>query len=127
MSVHINTKTKTEEYIMDLVDHTLISKNGKPQYVVVPYADYLVLIKSKTPRIPIDGSTPHEVLKLEVENNWSGIRAWREYLGFTQTEMARCLSISQSAYSKMESPNANLRKTTKMRIAKALGITLEQL
>ena len=112
---------------MDVTNHTLVSKNGKPEYVVLPYADYLQLTRGKEPRIPIDGSTPHEVVKLEVDNGWSGIRAWREYLGLTQTEVAQRLNIAQPTYAQMEAPDAKPRKATKIRIAQALGISLEQL
>ncbi|MFA6901614.1 MAG: helix-turn-helix transcriptional regulator [Gallionellaceae bacterium] len=54
------------------------------------------------------------------------IRAWREHLGLTQTEVARCLGISQSAYAQQEAKEA-VRKVTRGKIAQALGIAPEQL
>lgn len=55
------------------------------------------------------------------------VRAWREYKGISQAEMANRMKITQAAYSQMEKPKARLRKTTLARIAAALGVDIEQL
>ena len=47
-------------------------------------------------------------------------------LGFTQTEVARRLGISQSAYAQQEAKEP-VRKATREKIAQALGIAAEQL
>ncbi len=52
--------------------------------------------------------------------------AWREYLGLTQAEVATRLGISQSAHAQQES-SEKLRKSTREKIAAALGITDTQL
>jgi DNA-binding XRE family transcriptional regulator len=54
------------------------------------------------------------------------IRAWREHLGLTQTEVARRLGISQSAYAQQEAKEP-VRKATREKIAQALGIAPAQL
>lgn len=59
-------------------------------------------------------------------NGWSIIRAWREYLGITQTEMADRLGIRQPTYVGMEAPDARPRKSTRARIADALGVHFDQ-
>ncbi|MFJ3464253.1 hypothetical protein [Achromobacter spanius] len=65
----------------------IVEANGKPAFVVLPYAEYLELTHAHNApirplaRIPADGSIPHEVVLLMVQNNWSVIRAWLEYLG----------------------------------------------
>lgn len=113
--------------------HTILKANGKPTFVVLPYLEYLELTKAKAghaavnPRIPEDGSTPHEVVELMVRNDWSIIRAWREYLGVTQTEMADRLEIRQPSYAKMEATDARPKKATRLRIAQALGLQLEHI
>lgn len=109
--------------------HTILESNGKPAFVVVPYEDYLKLTGEERPagRIPADGTTPHEVMRLHVKNDWSMIRAWREHLGLTQTEMAKRLEIRQPSYAAMEAPDARPKKVTRERIAAAMGISLEQL
>lgn len=105
---------------------TFIESDGKPAFVVLPYAEYMALTTrcrpSNDPRIPKDGTIPHEVIEMMVANDWSIIRAWREYLDVTQTEMAARLEIRQPTYRAMEAVDAAPKRTTKQRIAKALGL-----
>ncbi|WP_181792252.1 helix-turn-helix domain-containing protein [Oligella urethralis] len=55
-----------------------------------------------------------EVVNLKVDNGWSGIRAWGEYLGLTQAEVAQRLNIERPTYAQMEAPDAKPRKATKI-------------
>lgn len=89
--------------------------DGKPAYVVIPYADYVGTHQQSD-------YLPHEVVSLMVENSWTAPRAWREHLGLTQQEIADRLGISQSAYAQQES-GKKLRKASREKIAAALGIT----
>nr|WP_236872379.1 helix-turn-helix transcriptional regulator [Burkholderia territorii] len=68
---------------------------------------------------------PHEVVSATVDGA-TLLRAWREYLGLTQAEVATRLGISQSAYAQQEG-SEKLRKSTREKIAAALGITDAQL
>jgi transcriptional regulator with XRE-family HTH domain len=68
----------------------------------------------------------HDVVSLMVDNEWSPVRAWREYLNLTQTDVAQHLGISQSAYAQQESSD-KLRKTSREKIAAALGINAKLL
>ena len=109
---------------------TILETDGKPTFVVLPYEEYLELIDGKPAtktRIPGDDSVPHEVVRMQVKNDWSLIRAWREYLGITQTEMASRLDIRQPSYAAMEAVDARPKKITQERIAAALGVSLEQI
>jgi len=108
---------------------TILEANGIPAFVVLPYDEYIKLAGGQvvSGRIPSDGTTPHEVMRLAVKNDWSMIRAWREHLSLTQTEMARRLEIRQPSYAALEAPGAKPRKATRQRLAAAMGITLEQL
>jgi len=92
---------------------------GQPAFVVIPYADYIA--SRDTDRALI----PHDVISRTVDGA-TPIRAWREYLGLTQADLAQRLGISQSAYAQQEN-STRLRKNTREKIAKALGITGEQL
>ena len=94
--------------------------DGKPAFVVIPYAEYVQKHREEI------GLIPHDVVSRTVDGA-SPVRAWREHLNLTQAEMATRLGISQPAYSEQESGQLRLRKTTKEKIAAALGITLEQL
>ncbi|KUY96185.1 MULTISPECIES: helix-turn-helix domain-containing protein [unclassified Burkholderia] len=93
--------------------------DGAPAFVVIPYADYMAqheeerdLISHAVASATVDGATP--------------LRAWREYLKLTQAEVAARLDVSQSAYAQQERTE-KLRKSTREKIAAALGITAAQL
>ena len=103
-----------------------IMKDGKPAFVVIPYAEYIRLFP-QAKRIPAGDAVPHEVVSLMVDNDWSIIRAWREYLGFTQIEVAEKAGISQAALSQMETAGKRLRKATREKLAAAMGISAGQL
>ncbi|MDO5680434.1 MAG: helix-turn-helix transcriptional regulator [Pelistega sp.] len=112
---------------MNLKQHTILKTDGKPAFVILPYDDYLVLCNKKQTRIPVDGTIPHEVISLQVNNDWSIIRAWREYLGITQIEMAQRLKVRQPTYANIEARHAKPRRATIERVAEALNISIEQL
>lgn len=76
--------------------------------------------------INLQNAIPSEVVSLIFDNGFTPARAWREYLQLTQEECARKLRISQAAYSQLETSN-NPRKTTRNKLATALGINPEQL
>lgn len=109
---------------------TILEHGGEPTFVILPYAEYLALtgkgLKQEKlaadPRIPADGSIPHEVASRVLEDGLSVVRAWREYLGLTQAEMAARLNVRQPTYAGMEAPDAKPRKSTRARIAAALGV-----
>ena len=93
---------------------------GKPAFAVIPYAEYLALSTKRAPTIP------NAVVGKVINKDMTPIRAWREHIGLTQSEVARRLGISQSAYAQQEAKE-NLRKATREKIAAALGIAPEQL
>lgn len=103
-----------------------IFQNGKPAFAVVPYAAYLRLLETGR-RIPGGEAVPHEVVRLHLIDGLSLRRAWREYLGLTQAEVAARLGTTQPALSQLESPTARPRRATLARLAKALGLRIEQL
>jgi DNA-binding XRE family transcriptional regulator len=103
-----------------------IMQDGKPAFVVIPYAEYIRLFPAAK-RIPAGDSVPHEVVSLMIDNDWPIIRAWREHLGLTQLEVAERAGISQAALSQMETSGKRLRKTTREKLAAALGVTIGQL
>ena len=93
---------------------------GKLAFAVIPYSEYLILSGQHAPTIP------NAVVNKVINKDMSPIRAWREHLGLTQTEVARRLGISQSAYAQQEAKEP-VRKATRDKMAKALGIVPEQL
>lgn len=97
----------------------------KPAFVVIPYADYVRA--QQTPQVEQDdASIPHEVVQLMVLQDMTPVRAWREYLGLTQADVAARIGITQSAYAQQEAAPKN-RKATREKIAAAMGISAGQL
>lgn len=111
-----------------------IYQGGVPAFVVIPFADFArehpieaAQITPKTPRIPKGDYIPHEVVGLHIQDGIPLVRAWREYLGLTQAEVAERAGITQAALSQMESGEAKLRKATREKLARAMGLNPEQL
>lgn len=124
-------------------NHQIVTHNGIPVAAVVPYAEYLTLFDgkpddtSKQEHVPTDAEIeaarndtypiPHEVMGFIIKKKMTPIRAWREHLGLTQAEVAARMTISQSAYARMERGQATPRIATLKGIAKAMGIHYSQL
>ncbi len=122
-------------------NHQIVTHNGAPVAVVIPYEEYLALVgieeaedredtlsDADLEAVRSDPRTiPDEVLGMMVKNKLSPIRAWREHLGMTQEEVARAMKVSQPVYARMESGKAASRIATLRRIAEALGIDAAQL
>ena len=53
------------------------------------------------------------------------LRWAREDAGLTQAQLAKRMGVSQQAYAKLESPDANFTMETLARAAKALGLRVE--
>lgn len=104
----------------------IITQNGRPAFVVMPYEEYLRAFP-ENPWVPEGDSIPHEVVGMTIKKGYSLIRAWREYLGLTQNEVAERMGITQAALSQMESGEKKLRKETIAKLAAALKLKPEQL
>lgn len=87
---------------------------------MIPYADYLSQYARASDRIP------SPIVRRVLADDVPPLRAWREHLGLTQADVAARLGISQPAYAQQEN-STRLRKTSRERIAAALGITGAQL
>jgi transcriptional regulator with XRE-family HTH domain len=65
-------------------------------------------------------------MRRHIERGVSSARAWREYLGLSQEEVAGRMGISQAALSQIENAKRPRRETLE-RLSAALGITLDQI
>ena len=100
---------------------TILGVNGKPEFVVIPYADFIKLPGTFRP-----GMIPNTVVGRRIMDEVSMLQAWREYLMLTQAEIAERMCITQAGYAQIEAAKRP-RKATLQKAAEALGITLEQL
>jgi len=105
-----------------LIDVQIIEKDGKPAFAVIPYEEYLRL----RPKDEVE-TIPHEVVGLVIKKRMNLVKAWRTHLRLTQREVAKRVGISQAALSQMEKSANELRTTTLEKLARALGISAEQL
>ena len=102
----------------------IISQDGKPIFVVLPYGDYLAL---KAQRLVADVPLPQEVVALCIQHGLSLLAAWRTIKGLSQVELALRIGISQPAVAQMEKGGVKLQKRTRMKAAAALELRPEQL
>ena len=105
-----------------LTDVQIIKKDGKPAFAVIPYEEYMKLLPQDE-----DATFPHEVVALVIKKGINLAKAWRTHLGLTQREVAKRAGISQAALSQMEKSTNELRTATLEKLARAMGISTEQL
>ena len=117
----MNTPTDQPLAKPQIAYQTIKDAVGAIQYVIVPYEDFLRLQRKE------EAWVPNEVVERVIISKTTPIRAWREHLGLTQTQVAEKMAISQAALTQLEAADARPRKSTLRRVAQALGIQLEQL
>jgi DNA-binding XRE family transcriptional regulator len=108
------------------IDPQIIKLNGKPAFAVIPWNEYQKLLNNQIESNESDVWFPNEVVKANVRGD-SLIKAWREYLNLTQAELASKAGMKQSALARLETNTANPRKSTLLKLAEAMGITVDQL
>ena len=108
-----------------LIQPQIIMQDGKPAFAVIPWGEYQKLIRNNPDET--DVWIPHEVVKANVVNGVSMIRAWRDYLGLTQKELAKRAGMTQPALARLEKSDSKPRIGTLRKISAAMEINLEQL
>jgi DNA-binding XRE family transcriptional regulator len=103
----------------------IIEQGGKPAFAVIPWDEYQTLVEGVGPD-ESDVWFPNEVVKANVRGD-SLVKAWREYLALTQAELAAKAGIKQPALARIEKPDVNPRKSSLIKLADAMGLTVEQL
>lgn len=113
-------------------------RQGRPQYVVLPVADYRRLIADaddETVWEPIpyesdqydDETVPSEVVDIMLDKDVSIAAAWRIYRGMNQNEAAQQLGISQSALSQIEKKGNRPQEKTLEQLAALYDCEIAQL
>ncbi|MBA4502303.1 helix-turn-helix domain-containing protein [Marinobacterium marinum] len=106
---------------MPCPDVQVIKQAGQPAFAVIPYDEYLVLLRANQRHLPA------RVVEMQTEGGLSRIAAWRSYRGMSQSELAERLGITQSSVARLERVDVTPRQRTLERVAIALGCTVEQL
>lgn len=76
--------------------------------------------------MPDSTTIPHEVIKANVRGD-TMVKAWREYLGMTQEELAVKAVMLVSEIAELEKPDSNPHSTILKKLAAAMSIDVEQL
>ena len=115
----------------------IIKREGKPEWAVIPYKEYLRLVEEAEMLQDIrdydlakeaieqgEELIPSEVTYAILDGK-NPIRVWREYGGLTQKQLAEAAGISKPYLSQIET--GRRAGTTKVlaAIAKVLDVTLE--
>ena len=102
-----------------LTETQIIEHQGVPMFAVVPYQEYLQLTGKH--------NIPHEIVSRVVQEGISLIKAWREHLGFTQTQVADKMGIKQATVARMEKVISKPHQATLESLAEAMNLHVEQL
>jgi DNA-binding XRE family transcriptional regulator len=117
-----------------------INRDGKPEYVVLPWAEYQALLAAAEDAI--DGAlldvfreklasgdeemVPSAVVDALLEGA-SPVKGWREYRGLTQDALATQAGISKAYLCQIETGKRKGAIKTLRAIATALGLTVDDL
>ena len=118
----------------------IIEKDGKPEYAVIPYAEYLRLLQAledkadaaavaefqEAYRAGREFLVPADILRRELEGE-SPIKLWREHRSLTQQELAEKTGMSKPYISQLESGKRQGTVETLVAIARALDVPLDVL
>lgn len=118
----------------------IIEKNGKPEYAVIPYPDYVRLLEALEDKADSQSIAefhenytagrevliPAEIVRRELEGE-SPVKLWREHRGLTQQQLADAAGISKPFLSQIESGKRKGTIETLSAIARSLGVPLDLL
>ncbi len=118
----------------------IIERDGKPEWAILPYEDYLKLLEEAEMLEDIrdydaakaelekggDELIPSEVVFaiLDGENR---IKVWREYRGLTQQQLVDKVKISKPYLSQIETGKRTGTTDILSAIAKALDVSLDEI
>ncbi len=116
----------------------LIERDGKPEWAVIPYEEYLALLEQAEELQDIrdydaakaelergeDELIPGEVVFAIIDGE-NPIKVWREYRGLTQQQLADKAGISKPYLSQIETGKRKGTTQILSAIAKALDVSLD--
>jgi DNA-binding XRE family transcriptional regulator len=97
-----------------------INRDGKPEYVVLPWADYQALLEAAEDAI--DGALLDALL-----TGANPVKVWREYRGLTQDALAAQAGISKAYLCQIETGKREGAIKTLRAISAALQVTVDDL
>ena len=107
-------------------DPQVILLDGKPAFAVLPWDAYEELTKYRD-KAEHDIWFPQSVVEANAVREESLIKAWREYFGLTQKQLAERAGIKQPALARLETGKSTPRTSTLKKLADAMDLSIEQL
>ena len=107
-------------------DPQIILLDGKPAFAVLPWDAYEELTKYRD-NAHHDIWFPQSVVEANAVREESLIKAWREYFGLTQKQLAERAGIKQPALARLETGKSTPRTHTLKKLADAMDLSIEQL
>jgi DNA-binding XRE family transcriptional regulator len=118
----------------------IIEKDGRPEFAVIPYADYrhfLELLEDEADARTVaefheaytagrEFLVPEEIMRRELAGE-SPVKLWREHRGLTQHELATLAEISKPYLSQIETGKRQGTVETLSALARSLGVPLDVL
>lgn len=117
-----------------------IEKNGKPEYVVLPWEEYQAMLAVIEDRADVATlasfaerlarGEEETVTAVVVDRLLAGeqpVRVWREHRGLTQAQLAEAAGVTQSMVAMIERGDRRGTVDTLIVIARALNIDLDDL
>lgn len=117
----------------------LIERDGKPEWAVLPYDEYLKLLEQAE---MLEDIRDYDMAKAEIErgedelipaevvyailDGENPIKVWREYRGLTQQQLADTAGISKPYLSQIETGKRTGTTEILSAIAKALNVSLDE-
>ena len=113
-----------------------IESNGQKQFAVLPIAEYEQLLDIAEMASDISS---YDAAKLSQEERIPGelvgrlingenkLKVWREYRGYTQSELAAQASVSQPTIAQLETGSRHGSNTVLKKLAGALNLDLDDL
>jgi DNA-binding XRE family transcriptional regulator len=118
----------------------IIEKDGRPEYAVIPYADYLrfkELLEDESDARAVaefheayatgrEFLVPDEIMRREIAGE-SPVKLWREHRNLTQQELAKRSGISKPYLSQIETGKRQGTVETLSALARSLDVPLDAL
>jgi DNA-binding XRE family transcriptional regulator len=119
----------------------IIEKSGKPEYAVIPYAEYQELLEMAQEARDIqdadsamaelsageDESIPDAIADRLIMGNEHPLKVWREYRGYTQESLGTEANIGKSYVSQIEAGTKTGSTKVLRALAKALQVEIDDL
>ena len=117
----------------------LIERDGKPEWAILPYEEYLALLEQAEELEDIrdydaakaalengeDELIPSEVVDALIDGE-NPVKVWREFRGLTQQQIADAAGISKPYLSQIETGKRKGSMDILSALAKALHVTLDE-